>query len=310
LSQYKSNSSNLKNQTSIRSPFGYFGSKFRLASTIINHIPPHNAWVEAFCGSISLTLAKPPAPIEVINDINGEIVNFFKQLRDNPRELCRQISLTPYARKEFIQSRNASPASELERARVFLVNTMMSMNGASGIDKGGFSISQSYSRDGKEARVSRWYHLPERLELIVERLRSIRIESRDAIDLLNSFANRPATLVYLDPPYLGKRMRGYDFDANCEKFHTRLLSAAKNASCMILLSGYSNALYSDMLTKKDGWTNVTIETQTRGHNGIDKGRVEMLWSNASCTNALAKKRIPVRLSKFEKVQKKVNPTRK
>lgn len=72
-------------------PFGYYGSKQRLAARIVAELPPHNAWVEVFCGSAAVTLAKKPVPIEVINDLNGEIVNFFCQLRDNPAEMCRLV---------------------------------------------------------------------------------------------------------------------------------------------------------------------------------------------------------------------------
>ena len=60
-----------------KAPFGYFGAKLRIASQIVHSLPPHNAWVEAFCGSAALTVAKSPAPIEVINDLDGDIVNFF-----------------------------------------------------------------------------------------------------------------------------------------------------------------------------------------------------------------------------------------
>src|SRR5882672_8010955 len=81
----------------VRTPFGYFGSKQRLASRIAETLPPHNAWVEAFCGSAAVTLVKKPAPIEIINDVDQQIVNFFRQLRERTNELCRMIELTPYA---------------------------------------------------------------------------------------------------------------------------------------------------------------------------------------------------------------------
>src|ERR1700734_2994177 len=81
--------------------FSYFGSKNRLAYSLCASLPPHNAWIELFCGSAALTLAKPPAPIEVINDLDGDVINLFEQLRNNHVELCRQIALTPYSREEL-----------------------------------------------------------------------------------------------------------------------------------------------------------------------------------------------------------------
>ncbi|MFC2071862.1 DNA adenine methylase [Chloroflexota bacterium] len=151
----------------IKPPFGYYGSKHRLASQIVGHLPPHNTWVEAFCGSAAVTLAKPPVPIEIINDMDGHIVNLFQQLRDHQEELCRLVALTPYARGEYQRAReHDDDCTPLERARQFLVATMMTVNGANGGKSSGFSFSQSYSRGGNEARVNRWYHLPERHELV------------------------------------------------------------------------------------------------------------------------------------------------
>src|ERR1039458_4795535 len=72
--------------------FGYFGSKKNLAVELCSQLPPHHAWVEMFCGSAALTLAKTPAPIEIINDLDKEIVNFFEQLRHNGKKLCRLIA--------------------------------------------------------------------------------------------------------------------------------------------------------------------------------------------------------------------------
>src|SRR6266850_893545 len=76
------------------SPFGYFGAKLRLAKRIATMLPPHHAWVEAFCGSAAVTMTKKAAPIEIINDADLQIVNVFRQLRDNYAELIRLIELT------------------------------------------------------------------------------------------------------------------------------------------------------------------------------------------------------------------------
>jgi DNA adenine methylase len=294
----------------VSAPFGYYGSKQRLASKIVAKLPPHNAWVEAFCGSAALTLAKKPAPIEVLNDINGEIVNFFHVLRDDSSELCRLLSLTPYARQELHEARlKADDLSDVERARRFFVAAMMAINGAFGKDKGGFSFSNSYSRRGMEARVSRWNAMPDHLMAVAERLKLARIENKDAIKLLNEFSDRPATLVYLDPPYLADREHGYDHDEKTEEFHERLLKNVTRAKCMVLLSGYENELYQDYLTKNRGWHRRTTKTTTRGHNGKDSQREEIVWFNEQYRTARQAKRIPVHLSKQEREYGKINPRR-
>lgn len=293
-----------------KAPFGYYGAKLRIAQKIIRGLPPHNAWVEAFCGSAAITLAKKPVPIEVINDIDGEIVNLFDQLRANPAALCCAVTLTPYARAEFEQSRKRVDGLDgFERARRFLIRTMMTVNATVGTTTSGFSFSQSYARNGREARVSRWNNLSARLDKVFERLRGVRVENRDARELVKMFSDRPATLMYLDPPYFTKRDHGYVIDANNEGFHTQLLNACKKARCMLLISAYENELYDRLLTKKEGWQPWRVQTHTRDTTGKDYDRTEVLWMNAAFLKARAKGRVPIRLSDTERQYNKINPPR-
>jgi len=299
-----------KKYKKVSPPFGYFGSKNMIAFQLCENLPPHYCWVEAFCGSSALTLAKPPAPIEIINDIDNEIINVFKQLRNNHEELCRQIDLTPYASQELINARKTNEfETELERARKFLVQSMMAVNGVFGAQKGGFSCSNSYSRNFKEARVNRWNNLPDRLSKVVERLKNVRVENRDAIELLEKFINRPATLVYLDPPYLGERTNGYTIDANDKEFHTKLLRTAIRAKCMVFISGYENSLYDKLLTPKKGWEKKMIETHTKDSKGTSFTRTEVVWMNKHYMKASKQNKVPIRLTEKEKKLNKVNPER-
>lgn len=292
------------------SAFGYFGSKLRIAGKLANKLPPHNAWVELFCGSAAMTLAKKPAPIEIINDVNDEIVNFFEQLRDNTDEIRKQIWLTPYSRSELTLARQQeSELTKVERARRFFVAAMMAINGSFGKDQGGFSFSNSYSRRGMEARVSRWHGMPDYLESVIERLRRVRIEKRDALKLFKQFAKRPATLVYFDPPYLAARARGYDHDENNAEFHQNILEAMIEAKCMILVSGYQNDLYEDLLTPKRGWSKQGFAASTKGSNGKSFTRSEVVWFNRAYAQALQSGAVALRLSMKETKNKKANPER-
>ncbi|WP_341902373.1 DNA adenine methylase [Fluviicola taffensis] len=294
----------------INTPFGYFGSKNKIALQLCGDLPPHNCWVEAFCGSAALTLRKEPAPIEIINDIDNEIYNFFQQLRKNPAELIRVTSLTPYAEQELLNARIPSDGlNDLERARRFLVQSMMSINGIFGEARSGFSYSDSFSRNGQDARVSRWNNLPERLALVVQRLKKVRIENKDALKVLKRYIDRPNTLVYLDPPYLGNRSNGYNNDANDIEFHTKLLELANRSNCMIFISAYEHPLYEKMLS--DGWwCKKEIVTSTKGSNGKFKERIEVVWMNKHYMNALNNKQVPSPLSAKEKSEGKYNPERK
>lgn len=294
----------------IKPAFGYFGAKQRLARRIIDMLPPHSAWVEVFCGSAVITLNKIRAQIEVINDLDGDIVNVFKVLRDQPEELIRAVSLTPYAREEFRLCRSdRSTLEPLERARRFVVASMMTVNGTSGSVHSGFSFSDSYVRGGREARVNRWYQLPDRLHDVVNRLRSVRIENLDAREVVRQFARRPATLLYLDPPYLMDRRHTYATDANQALFHEELLSECVDADSMIIVSGYKNSLYSKYLNRANGWSSTRVKTNTRGVEGVDMERTELLWVNQQFRNARRSKVIPVTLTKAEAKEYKVNPLR-
>ncbi|HXT13059.1 MAG TPA: DNA adenine methylase [Candidatus Angelobacter sp.] len=293
------------------SAFGYFGSKLRIAAKLCNELPPHNAWVELFCGSAAMTLAKKPAKIEIINDINEEIVNFYKQLRENGPRLRKLIKLTPYAKAELELARaeNGEDIPELERARRFFVSAMMALNGSFGKNPGGFSVSHSYARNGVEARVNRWNAMPEYLRGVTSRLANIRIERTDALRLLDDYKDRPATLMYLDPPYLGERILGYDHDENEKEFHEKLLKKVVKAKCMVFISGYDNSLYRKYLNRKNGWNRKFIRALTKGHNGKAFERKEVIWFNAAYRKAKRLKRVPIRLSKEEKKNGKINPSR-
>jgi DNA adenine methylase len=296
----------------VNTPFGYFGSKNKIALELCSILPPHNCWVEAFCGSAALTLRKKPALIEIINDTDDEIINVFKQLRDNHEALYNAIELTPYAEKELINARrpNQKIENNLERARIFLVQAMMSINGVFGEERGGFSYSDSYVRNGHDARVNRWNNLPERLKHVVTRLKGVRIENKDARKLLVRYLYRPATLMYLDPPYFAERTNGYNKDANNEKFHRELLELANKANCMIFISGYENELYTQMLTIRNGWQKRKIETITKDSKGNSHDRTEVLWTNKHFQNALELNRVPIILTEKEQKQGKLNPERK
>ena len=292
------------------SAFGYFGSKLRIARKLCDNLPRHNAWVELFCGSAAMTLAKPIAPIEIINDLNGDIINFFEQLRDNGEKLLKQIRLTPYSRKEFEISRESYiDLSDMERARRFFVSAMMAINGSFGDSPGGFSLSNSYARGWMEARVSRWLQMPNYLDTVVSRLQRVRIENKDGIELFKDFKNRPGTLVYCDPPYLARRTRGYDIDQNTTEFHERLLNELVEAKCMVFVSGYDNPLYQRFLKEEAGWSNLVIDAVTKGNNGKSFVRKEVVWFNSVYTKVQESGRLPLRLSKQEFKNKKLNPER-
>ena len=151
--------------------------------------------------------------------------------------------------------------------------------------------------------------MPEYLETIVKRLRAVRVEKKDALNLFQDFKRRPASLVYFDPPYLGERSRGYDHDQTSVEFHEKLIKTASNARCMVFISGYKNDLYDTTLTERNGWTRQLLKATTKGNNGKSFEREEVVWFNSVYERAIASGRVPVHLSKKEKHNNKVNPKR-
>ena len=293
-----------------RGAFGYYGSKQRLANSILKCMPPHHCWVELFGGALAVTMAKKSAMIEIANDLDERIVNAFQQIRENGDELVKLIKLTPYARTELARARQVCDKdSDLERARKFLVQAMMSVNGVIAGHRGGFSVSDTYTRGDREARVNRWHNYPERLEAVKNRLRRIRIENKDGIELLTEYSNKPATLVYIDPPYLADRKPGYNMEARDRDFHERLLSQALLCKCMIMISGYKSRTYTKLLEKMGGWQRIELNAATQSTNGNRLGRKEMLWMNKSAEKAWKTDRVGITLTEKERRYRKVNPPR-
>ena len=116
-------------------------------------------------------------------------------------------------------------------------------------------------------------------------------------------------MIYLDPPYLGKRVKGYDRDANSKEFHERLLDVAVKAKCMVFISGYESELYSDLLSEAAGWKKETLPAITKGNNGKCFSRAEVIWFNQTYCDAKRTGRVPVKLTEKERKDWKVNPVR-
>jgi DNA adenine methylase len=247
----------------------YLGGKNRYAREIIDHFPLHFCYNEPCGGSAGVLLNKAPSPVEIYNDLDGEVVNFFRVLRyGNSRKLIDAIRLTPYSREEL---NNAQPVKDpVERARRFLVRSWFGIaNDASRDASSGFRVS----RNRQPTVAADWKNLPETLEKAVERLRNVYIEQRDALELIK-LHDGPETLHFIDPPYL-KRTRTREGSYTHEftdKQHEDLLRLLRDCRGKVVLCGYDNELYNNTLA---GWSKVSYG----GRAGMGKKRVECLWMN-------------------------------
>ena len=118
----------------------YPGAKCRLANWIVNNMPKHSVYLEPYAGSLSVLLNKPRCHIETVNDLHGEVVNFFRVLRDNPYELKQLLELTPYSREEYDLAYQEEE-NEIERARRFCVRCWQGF-GCANLYHNGFKSGQ------------------------------------------------------------------------------------------------------------------------------------------------------------------------
>lgn len=247
----------------------YPGAKNRIADWIISYIPKHTVYVELFAGSLAVLLNKERSHIETVNDIDGDIVNFFRVLRDYPDELKLAIELTPFARDEY---KNAFQETEkpLEKARRFCVRCWQGF-GNSQLYQNGFKSGQQ-TRSPNPART--WAELPEVMMQAAERLKGVQIENLPAEELIKRY-NTKDVFFYVDPPYVPGVRKGYLYKYEMDReAHESFLRTVAGHPGRFMISGYENDLYNDYLS---GWRKAYKNTVAEAGNK----RTEVLWMNYS-----------------------------
>lgn len=258
--------------------FGWYGGKFNHLDWLLPLLPAAHHYCEPFSGSAAVLLNRIPAPIETYNDIDGDVVNFFRVLREQPDELARAIALTPFSREEFHRAVTDTPpaATAFERARRFYIRARQARTGlAQTATLGRWANCKDTSRAGMSGVISRWLGGVEALPEIGLRLLRVQIENRPAVDLIRLY-DSPTTLFYCDPPYLHDT-RGdssaYGFEMS-EDAHVELAAQLYPCKGKIALSGYRNSLM-DKLYK--GWRR--FDAPVKQCHSIKKPRQECLWMN-------------------------------
>lgn len=252
----------------------YHGGKFQIAPWIISHFPSHKIYTECYGGGGSVLLRKPRVHTEVYNDLDGEIVNVFRQARDAGTQLEAMLRLTPYSREEYDLSWEPT-GDKLEQARRTIVRSFAGFSSASVTLMGnrGKTGFRCYNMLGGAAPAKDWANYPDAFVGLVSRLRGVAIENRPAIDVIRC-SDGPHTLHYVDPPYLpAVRDKGkdYRFEMSVED-HVELLEFLRGVEGKVVLSGYDSDLYNEVLR---GWSTATRPVTTQGK----AKRVEKLWMN-------------------------------
>ena len=258
--------------------FGYYGGKFSHLDFILPLLPTsYTHYCEPFGGSGATLINRPPAAAETYNDLDGEVVNFFECLRDEPDELIRLISLTPFSREELIKSLTRSQSTPpLERARRFFVRARQTRTGlAQTSSEGRWAHCVLTSRAGMAGAVSRWLGSVEGLPEIVQRLQRVQIENAPAIEVIQRY-DTTETLFYCDPPYPHEsrgdsKAYGYELSDSQHEELAETLNAVRGG---VAISGYRCALM-DRLYK--GWHRV--DENAKICNSSKGERTETVWMN-------------------------------
>lgn len=269
----------------------YPGSKARLAEVIISMIPPHNTYVEAFGGSAAVLLAKEPSPIEVYNDISGDIVTLFRVVRDAIRRenLSQLLTWTPYSREELTNAAkllaHRRVLDDIEHARLVFTVYNQSISGMvrNGKAPWSYTITGTSQADEFRRRMAA-------LDVIGRRLASVQIECKHFTEVFELY-DGPETFWYLDPPYLldTRSVDLYQHEMYAHE-HREMVNRIMQMQGQFVLSGYDTPIYAPL--EEAGWQRVEVETFAS--MGVEKGphpeRTEVLWTNIGRMPAKSSKR--------------------
>lgn len=226
----------------------YFGGKWRLAPWIIGHMPAHHCYVEVFGGGASVLLRKTRSAVEVMNDANGDVVHFFRMVRNRGAELVEQLACTPFAKDEYATSKDP-PIDDLDRARRYFVNSWGGHSSVAG------ERVRGWRRTPDRRTAMDFATAAEQLANVALRLQGVAIDNIDWRQVLEKY-DRPDTLFCLDPPYWLKARRqrapsdGYGAFEITEEDHAELCELAAGCSARVIISGYDNPVYAAAL---EGW---------------------------------------------------------
>lgn len=263
----------------------YFGGKWQLRHWIISHFPEHRFYAEPFAGAASVLLAKAPAVGgEIINDLNREIANLFRVMRDpfSRDELKTRLAWTPYSAAELELSREET-SEPVERARRTLVRSFMGIevSGTCG-SRSGFRmgnvdlrrIDQGGKRTFRNCAID-WSNWKKELEVIAARLESVMIYEKDVFEFID-LMDAPDCLLYIDPPYHHGTRSGTRYAVEFDR-HAELAERIVRCKSMVIISGYQCAEYAVLETA--GW--MRVEKEYRANMSV-KRRTECLWISPNC----------------------------
>jgi DNA adenine methylase len=284
----------------LRQPLKWHGGKGDLATKIIQLMPPrcinpnkpdHDdpGWlhyVEPYFGGGAVLLANDPEGIsEVVNDLNGDLINFWKVLQDEDKfaKFVRRVQATLFSEPTYndvvavAAMAEIPPTDDWLRAWSFFIRCRQSLSGRM---KGFTGITKTRTRGGMNGEVSAWLSCIDGLPAVHARLKRVLVLNRLALDVIKAH-DGPRTLFYLDPPYLHETRATtgeYEHEMT-DADHGELLDTLATIKGRFLLSGYHSDLY-DKVATRHGWRIVEINCPNNAASGKEKRRmIECVWMN-------------------------------
>lgn len=263
-----------------RIAFGWYGGKFSHLDWLLPLLPTARHYCEPFGGSAAVLINREPSPVETYNDIDGEVVNFFRALRDHKEQLIEAIGLTPFSREEFeiAISEQRDHLSDVERARRFFVRARQVRTGlAQKASSGRWAHCLLTSRAGMAGAVSRWLGSVEGLSEIIQRLLRVQIENAPAVEVIKRYDSEE-TLFYCDPPYphdARSDSNAYAFEMTDDE-HRELAEALHGIRGKVALSSYHCNLMDELY---GDWQ--YVEAPLKAIHSSKALRREVLWINYS-----------------------------
>jgi DNA adenine methylase len=259
----------------------YPGGKYSLAKWVISHFPAHETYVELFGGAASVLMRKPRSAGEVYNDLNGDVVNVFRVLRDpeQAEKLAKLLTLTPFSHEEYRLAYEISD-DPVERARRMIFRSY-SGHGSDSVTRPHAGFRGHRNKESGRTAASEWVTFPDEIVVFTERLQGVCIEQRNAIELIPLWS-RPDTLFYADPPYLKSTRSSSSVKYACEMDiagHIQLAEVLHQANGMMIVSGYPSELYDDLYA---GWA--CVRHAHKAQTG--KPSTECLWLSPNIQTTL------------------------
>lgn len=257
----------------MKTPITYYGGKQQLASKIISCIPEHQAYCEPFIGGGAVFFQKEPSSVEIINDTNGELINFYEVLQKDFSLLAQEVSISLHSRELHKKARviNENPQMFDRIKRAWAVWILSNSSYGAGWDAGwGYDVSGQTTKKITSKRNTF-------SEEIAIRLQNVQIECYDALKIIKS-RDRESTFFYCDPPYPGTDQGHYD-GYSADDFRD-LLDVLCSIKGKFILSSFRHHILNEFVDKYH-WSQIEFKMSKpmSAQSGQSKQKIEVLTAN-------------------------------